>query len=192
MRRHLIWLLPAVLVVACRRGSEGPAGPQGPAGPNYVSPNQQGYIRGVIIAQDTFNNQRARESYNHIYYTQSPCDVYFLGPSILRLYIRRSNEPYYATSSSTVSLQIDTSTSPSTVIEVSAYISHTKQVGNMILAYYNSFSTNDPQDTLLVDTLGFSLSFTQVRGRLRGIQRSVTPPDTVTFEFESVIPRQYQ
>jgi len=44
--------------------------------PIPVAPYQQGYIKGIIIAQNTFNNQRVRESYNYVYYSQTPCDVY--------------------------------------------------------------------------------------------------------------------
>ena len=75
-----------LILLACKRG------PAGPAAPDYVAPYQQGYIKGTIIAQDTFNNQRVRESYNYVYYIQSPCDVYTTG-STLRLDIARRGDP---------------------------------------------------------------------------------------------------
>ncbi len=198
MRCHLIWFFPALLLVACKRGPEGPAGPpgpagpQGPAGPSYVPPNQQGYIRGLIIAQDTFNNRRARENYNYTYYFQTPCLVNYLGPSVLSLNIIRSNEPYQFTLSSGIILQIDTSTSPPTVLGAEAGVLYIKQLGNNLLVYSQDFDIADSQDTLLIDSLTFSPQLTQVKGFLRGIRRSVTPHDTVTFEFESVIPRRYE
>jgi hypothetical protein len=52
-----LFVVLTLTLIACKRGPEGPAGPQGPAGPDYVAPYQQGYIRGTIIAQDTFNNR---------------------------------------------------------------------------------------------------------------------------------------
>ena len=192
MRRHLVWFFPVLVFVACKRGPEGPAGPQGPAGSNYVPPNQQGYIRGTIIAQDTFNNRRARENYNYTYYSQTPCLINYLGSSVLWLNISRSSEPYYFTSSSSITLQIDTSTSPPTVLGAEADVSYITQLGNNLLVYYQNFDINDSQDTMLIESLTFSPQLTQVRGRLRGVRRSVTPPDTVTFEFESVIPRRYE
>ena len=187
-----MWLFPAVLVVACKRGPEGPAGPQGPAGPNYVPPNQQGYIRGTIIAQDTFNNQRARESYNYVYYYQAPCFTYSSGPNTIQLSINRYSEPYYLSSGAFISLQVDTSASPPTVLGASADISYVKQIGKNLLVYSQNFDIADSQDTLLIDSLTFSPQLTQVKGFLRGIRRSVTPHDTVTFEFESAIPRRYE
>lgn len=191
MKRHLIWLFPAFLFVACKRGPEGPAGPQGPAGPNYVPPNQQGYIRGIIIAQDTFNNRRARENYNYTYYSQAPCLVTNLGPTMLRLNISRYGDPYFS-SGAFISLQVDTSASPPAVLGANVDISYVKQIGNNLLVYSHNFYTTSSQDTLLIDSLIFSPQLTQVKGLLRGIRRSVTPHDTVTFEFESVIPRRYE
>jgi len=187
-----VWVIAVLLLVACKRGPEGSAGPQGPGGPNYVPPNQQGYIRGTIIAQDTFNNQRARESYNYVYYSQAPCFTYSLGPDTIQLSISRHNEPHYLSLGARISFEVDTSTSPPTVLSASADISYAKQIGNNLLVYSQNFDIADSQDTLLIDTLTFSPQLTQVRGRLRGVRRSVTPPDTVTFEFESVIPRRYE
>jgi hypothetical protein len=178
-------------LLACKRGPEGPAGPQGPAGPDYVAPYKQGYIKGIIIAQDTFNNQRVREGYNCIYYSQTPRDVYTIG-STVTLSIARGGDPTinflrYAV----ISLDIDTTGGTPTLVSGFAVISNLKPVeGNILMGYYyHSYATTD---TLIVESLTFSPQFTQVRGRLRGIRRNVTPPDTVTFEFESVIPRPYQ
>lgn len=188
-----MWLLPVLTLIACKRGPEGPAGPQGPAGPDYVAPYQQGYIRGTIIAQDTFNDQRVRESYNYVYYIQTPCDVYTIG-STLRLDIVRWGDPTinflrYAS----ISLDIDTTGGTPTLVRGSAAISNLKPVGgNIVTGYNRSYATTDATDTLIVESLTFSPQFTQVSGRLRGIRRDVTPSDTVTFEFESIIPRTYR
>ncbi len=193
MRHTLVWLLPLLSFIACKRGPEGPAGPQGPAGPDYVAPYQQGYIRGTIIAQDTFNRQRVRESYNYVYYGQSPCNIYTSNNS-LGLYIERTADPalnffQYAS----IYLQIDTVGGTPMLMYSSAGIFNLKQVGsNIITGYYGYYTTTDSTDTLIVESLTFSPQLTQVSGRLRGIRRSVTPPDTVTFEFESIIPRTYQ
>ncbi len=187
MIHRIVWFFAGSLFVACKRGPEGPAGP---AGLDYTPSNQQGYIRGTIIAQDTFNNRRVRESYNHVYYLQTPCFISSSGPNTIQLNISRYREPYYLTSVAYITLRIDTSASPPTVLSSEAYVSHIKQLGNNLLVYSQDFDTNN-QDTLLIESLTFSPQLTQVNGRLRGIRRSVTPPDTVTFEFESVIPRQY-
>jgi hypothetical protein len=166
----------------------------GPAGPHYVAPYRQGYIKGTIIAQDTLNNRRVRESYNYVYYIQNPCGVYTTD-STLGLYIVRFGDPTlnflrYAV----ISLDIDTTGGRPTLVSGSAAISNLKPVEGNILAgyYYRSYATTDTTDTLIVESLIFSPQFTQVSGRLRGIRRNVTPPDTVTFEFESIIPRIYQ
>jgi hypothetical protein len=188
-----MWLLPLLTLIACKRGPEGPAGPQSPAGPNYVAPYQQGYIKGTIIAQDTFNNRRVRESYNYVHYIQTPCYVDTIG-STLRLDIARWGDPAinflrYAL----ISLDIDTTGATPTLVSVSADISNLKPVGgNILTGYSRSYATTDATDTLIVESLTFSPQLTQVSGRLRGIRRNVTPPDTVTFEFESIIPRTYQ
>jgi hypothetical protein len=176
-----------------KRGPERPAGPQGPAGPDYVAPYQQGYIRGIIIAQDTFNNRRVRESYNYVYYNQSACDVYTIG-STLMLSIERWGDPTLSFSRvAGISLGIDTTGGTPTVVFSFAGITHLKQVGsNIVTGYSQLYEPYDPLDTLIVESLTFSPQFTQVQGRLRGIRRNVTPPDTVTFEFESIIPRTYQ
>ena len=195
MKQGLVQLFAVLTLtlIACKRGPEGPAGPQGPAGPDYVAPYQQGYIRGTIIAQDTFNNRRARESYNYVYYSQSPCDVYTSG-STLTLYIVRLGDPTlnflrYAV----ISLDIDTTGGSTTLVRGSARVSNLKPVGgNIVTGYSHSYYTSNTTDTLIVESLTFSPQFTQVQGRLRGIRRDVTPPDTVTFEFESIIPRTYQ
>jgi hypothetical protein len=187
-----MWLLPLLTLIACKRGPEGPAGPQGPAGPDYVAPNQQGYILGTIIAQDTFNNRRVQESYNYVYYIQTPCYVDTRG-STLTLDIVRCGDPTinflrYAV----VSLDIDTTGGRPTLVSGSAEISNLKPVGgNIVTGYSHSYATTDATDTLIVERLTFSPQLTQVSGRLRGIRRDVTPPDTVTFEFESIIPRTY-
>ncbi len=188
-----LFVVLTLTLLACKRGPEGPAGPQGPAGPDYVAPYQQGYIKGIIIAQDTFNNQRVRESYNYVYYSQSPCDVYTIG-STLTLDIARWSDPTlnflrYAV----ISLGIDTTGGTPTLVSGSATISNLKLVeGNIVTGYSHSYATSDSTDTLIVESLTFSPQLTQVQGRLRGIRRNVTPPDTVTFEFESIIPRTYQ
>jgi hypothetical protein len=190
-----LFVVLTLTLLACKRGPEGPAGPQGPAGPDYVAPYRQGYIKGTIIAQDTFNNRRVRESYNYVYYdySQSPCDVY-TSNSNLRLYIARWGDPTinflrYAE----ISLDIDTTGGRPTLVSGSAQISNLKPVGDTIVTgyYYRSYDTSNTTDTLIVESLSFSPQFTQVSGRLRGIRRNVTPPDTVTFEFESIIPRTY-
>jgi hypothetical protein len=187
-----MWLLPLLTLLACKRGPEGPAGPQGPAGPNYVAPYQQGYIRGTIIAQDTFNNRRVRESYNYVYYSQNPCEVYNI--DTLTLYIVRLGDPTpnilrYAV----ISLDIDTTGGRPTLVSGSAEISSLKPVGgNIVTGYSHSYATTDATDTLIVESLTIFPQLTQVSGRLRGIRRDVTPPDTVTFEFESIIPRTYR
>jgi len=194
MKQGLVQLFVVLTLTlfACKRGPEGPAGPQGPAGPNYVAPYQQGYIKGTIIAQDTFNNRRVRESYNYVYYSQNPCDVYNIGT--LRLAIERWGDPTlnflrYAS----ISLDIDTTGGTPTLVSGSAEVSNLKPVGDTIVTgYSHSYATTDNTDTLIVENLTFSPQFTQVSGRLRGIRRNVTPPDTVTFEFESIIPRTYQ
>jgi hypothetical protein len=188
-----LFVVLTLTLLACKRGPEGPAGPQGPAGPDYVAPYQQGYIRGIIIAQDTFNNRRVRESYNYVYYSQNPCGVYTTD-STLGLYIVRLGDPtlnflQYAA----ISLDIDTSGGRTTLVRGSAEISNLKPIGsNIVTGYSHSYATSDTTDTLIVESLTFSPQFTQVSGRLRGIRRNVTPPDTVTFEFESIIPRIYQ
>jgi hypothetical protein len=87
-----LFVVLTLTLLACKRGPEGPAGPQGPAGPNYVAPYQQGYIKGTIIAQDTFNNRRVRESYNYVYYSQNPCYVDTIN-STLTLSITRWGDP---------------------------------------------------------------------------------------------------
>ena len=190
MRQGLVQLfaLLTLILLACKRG------PAGPAGPDYVAPYQQGYIRGIIIAQYTFNDQRVRESYNYVYYVQTPCYVYTSG-STLTLDIVRCGDPAinllrYAS----ISLDIDTTGGTPTLVSGSAEISNLKPVGgNIVTGYYDrSYATFDATDTLIVENLTFSPQFTQVSGRLRGIRRNVTPPDTVTFEFESIIPRTYQ
>jgi hypothetical protein len=86
-------------------------------------------------------------------------------------------------------LGIDTTGGTPTVVFSFAGISHLKQVGSNIVTGYSQLY--EPSD-LIVESLTFSPQFTQVSGRLRGIRRSVTPPDTVTFEFESIIPRTYR
>jgi len=188
-----LFVVLTLTLLACKRGPEGPAGPQGPAGPDYVAPYQQGYIKGTIIAQDTFNNRRVRESYNYVYYIQTPCYVDTRG-STLTLDIARCGDPTpnflrYAS----ISLDIDTTGGRPTLVSGSAEISNLKPVGgNLVTGYSHSYATTDATDTLIVDSLTLSLQFPQVSGRLRGIRRSVTPPDTVTFEFESIIPRTYQ
>jgi hypothetical protein len=196
MKQGLVQLFAVLTLtlIACKRGPEGPTGPQGPAGPDYVAPYQQGYIKGIIIAQDTFKDQRVRESYNYLYYSQSPCYVYTSG-STLTLSIARWGDPTlnllrYAV----ISLNIDTTGGRPILVSGSAGISNLKPVeGNIVTGYYRSYATTDTTDTLIVESLNFSSpQFTQVSGRLRGIRRNVTPPDTVTFEFESIIPRTYQ
>jgi len=188
-----MWFLPLLTLFACKRGPEGPAGPQGPAGPNYVDPYQQGYIKGTIIAQDTFNNRRVRESYNYVYYSQNPCDVYTIG-STLRLDIVRSGDPTINfLRRALISLDIDTTGGTPTLVSGSAEISNLKPVGgNIVTGYSHFYDTSNTTDTLIVESLTFSPQLTQVSGLLRGIRRNVTPPDTVTFEFESIIPRTYQ
>ena len=194
MRQGLVQLFVVLTLTlfACKRGPEGPAGPQGPAGPNYVAPYQQGYIKGTIIAQDTFNNRRVRESYNYVYYSQSPCDVYNI--DTLTVSIARWGDPTlnflrYAV----ISLNIDTTGDTPTLVSGFAVISNQKPVeGNIVTGYFHFYDTSNTTDTLIVDSLTFPRQFTQVSGRLRGIRRNVTPPDTVTFEFESIIPRTYQ
>ena len=188
-----LFVVLTLTLLACKRGPEGPAGPQGPAGPDYVAPYQQGYIKGTIIAQDTFNNRRVRESYNYVYYSQTPCYVDAIG-STLSLDIVRLGDPTinflrYAG----ISLDIDTTGGTPTLVSGYAVISNLKPVGDTIVTgyYYRSYATTDATDTLIVDSLAFSRQFTQIGGRLRGIRRDVTPPDTVTFEFESIIPRTY-
>jgi hypothetical protein len=189
MKQGLVQLFAVLTLTltACKRG------PEGPAGPDYVAPYQQGYIKGTIIAQDTFNNRRVRESYNYVYYIQTPCDVYTIG-STLTLDIARLGDPTlnflrYAV----ISLDIDTTGGTPTLVSGSASISNLKAVGgNIVTGYSHSYDTTDNTDTLIVESLTFSPQFTEVRGRLRGIRRNVTPPDTVTFEFESIIPRTYQ
>lgn len=193
MRRTLVWLLPFLWFISCKRGPEGPAGPRGPAGPDYVAPYQQGYIRGTIIAQDTFNRQRVRESYNYVYYSQRPCNIYTYNNS-LGLSIGRAADPTLnLVRQASLYLEIDTTGGTPTLLYSSADIFNLKQVGsNIITGYYGYYNTADSTDTLIVENLNFSPQLTQVSGRLRGIRRSVTPPDTVTFEFESIIPRTYQ
>jgi hypothetical protein len=188
-----LFVVLTLTLLACKRGPEGPAGPQGPAGPDYVAPYQQGYIKGTIIAQDTLNNRRVRESYNYVYYSQSPCDVYTIG-STLTLSIARWGDPTinflrYAG----ISLNIDTTGGTPTLVSGFAAISNLKPVGgNIVTGYSHFYDTSNTTDTLIVENLTFSPQFTQVSGRLRGIRHNVTPPDTVTFEFESIIPRTYQ
>jgi hypothetical protein len=91
-------------------------------------------------------------------------------------------------------LDIDTTGGRPTLVRGSARISNLKPVGDTIVTgyYYRSYDTSDITDTLTVERLTFSPQLTQVSGLLRGIRRSVTPPDTVTFEFESIIPRTYR
>jgi len=188
-----LFVVLTLTLLACKRGPEGPAGPQGPAGPDYVAPYQQGYIKGTIIAQDTFNNRRVQESYNYVYYIRTPCYVDTRG-STLTLDIVRWGDPTpnflrYAS----ISLDIDTTGGTPTLVSGFAVISNLKPVGDTIVTGYSrSYDTSDPTDTLIVDSLAFSPQFTQVKGGLRGIRRNVTPPDTVTFEFESIIPRSYR
>jgi len=175
-----------LILLACKRG------PAGPAAPDYVAPYQQGYIKGTVIAQDTFNNRRVRESYNYVYYSQNPCYVDAIG-STLSLDIARWGDPTinflrYAV----VSLNIDTTGSRPTLVDGFAIISNRKPVeGNIVTGYAHFYDTTNATDTLILESLTFSPQFTQVSGRLRGIRRDVTPPDTVTFEFESIIPRTY-
>jgi hypothetical protein len=187
-----LFVVLTLTLLACKRGPEGPAGPQGPAGPDYVAPYQQGYIKGTIIAQDTFNNRRVRESYNYVYYSQTPCDVYNIGT--LMLSIERWGDPTLSfLRYAQIRLDIDTTGGTLTLVSGSAVISNLKPVGsNIVTGYSHSYATTDPTDTLIVENLTFSPQFTQVQGRLRGIRRGVMPPDTVTFEFESIIPRTYQ
>jgi hypothetical protein len=181
-----LFVVLTLTLLACKRG------PAGPAGPDYVAPYQQGYIKGTIIAQDTFNNRRVRESYNYVYYIQNPCYVDAIG-STLSLDIARLGDPTinllrYAL----ISLDIDTTGGRPTLVRGSAEISNLKPVGgNIVTGYSHFYDTSNTTDTLIVDSLTFSTQFTQVSGRLRGIRRDVTPPDTVTFEFESIIPRTY-
>jgi hypothetical protein len=90
-------------------------------------------------------------------------------------------------------LNIDTTGGTPTLVSGSAVISNQKPVeGNIVTGYFHFYDTSNTTDTLIVDSLTFPRQFTQVSGRLRGIRRDVTPPDTVTFEFESIIPRTYQ
>jgi len=190
MRQGLVQLFAplTLILLACKRG------PAGPAGPDYVAPNQQGYIRGTIIAQDTFNNRRVQESYNYVYYIQTPCYVGSRG-STLTLYIVRWGDPTPNFSRyAEISLDIDTTGGRPTLVSGSAEIVNLKPVGgNIVTGYsYPSYATTDTTNTLIVDSLAFSPQLTQVSGRLRGIRRSVTPPDTVTFVFESIIPRTYR
>ena len=189
MRQGLVQLfaLLTLILLACKRG------PAGPAGPDYVAPYQQGYIKGIIIAQDTFNRRRVRESYNYVYYSQSPCGVYTIG-STLRLFIKRWGDPTLSSLRyAEIRLVIDTTGGTPTLFGGSAEISNLKPVGgNIVTGYSHSYATISTTDTLIVESLTFSPQFTQVQGRLRGIRRNVTPPDTVTFEFESIIPRIYQ
>jgi len=92
-----------------------------------------------------------------------------------------------------ISLDIDTTGGRPTLVRGSAEISNLKPVGgNIVTGYSRSYYTSNITDTLIVDSLAFSPPFTQIGGLLRGIRRSVTPPDTVTFEFESIIPRSYR
>jgi hypothetical protein len=189
MRQGLVQLFPllTLILLACKRG------PAGPAGPDYVAPYQQGYIRGTIIAQDTFNNRRVRESYNYVYYGQTPCEL-SNNFGFLRLSIERWGDPTLSfLRYAQIRLGIDTTGGTPTLVSGSAEISNLKPVGsNIVTGYSQSYEPYDPLDTLIVESLTFSPQFTQVQGRLRGIRRGVAPPDTVTFEFESVIPRPYQ
>lgn len=194
MKQGLVQLFAVLTLtlIACKRGPEGPAGPQGPAGPDYVAPYQQGYIKGTIIAQDTFNNRRVRESYNYVYYIQSPCDVYTSGSTLTLSIVRWGDPTLNFLRYASISLNIDTTGGTPTLVSGSAAISNLKPVGgNIVTGYSHSYATTDATDTLIVENLTFP-QFTQVSGRLRGIRRNVTPPDTVTFEFESIIPRTYQ
>jgi hypothetical protein len=189
MRQGLVQLfaLLTLILLACKRG------PAGPAGPDYVAPYQQGYIRGTIIAQDTFNNRRVRESYNYVYYGQTPCEL-SNDFGFLTLFIVRWGDPTLSSlRSAGIFLGIDTTGGTPTVVFSFAGINHLKPVGsNIVTGYSHSYNTSNTTDTLIVESLTFSPQFTQVSGRLRGIRRNVTPPDTVTFEFESIIPRTYQ
>ena len=189
MRQGLVQLFAplTLILLACKRG------PAGPAGPDYVAPNQQGYIRGTIIAQDTFNNRRVQESYNYVYYIQTPCYVGSRG-STLTLYIVRWGDPTPNFSRyAEISLDIDTTGGTPTLVRGFAVISNLKVDSNIVTGYYyRSYDTSYATDTLIVDSLAFSRQFTQIGGRLRGIRRNVTPPDTVTFEFESIIPGTYR
>ncbi len=188
-----LFVVLTLTLLACKRGPEGPAGPQGPAGPDYVAPYQQGYIKGIIIAQDTFNNQRVRESYNYVYYSQTPCDVDTTGSTLTLSIVRWGDPTLSFLQYAAISLDIDTTGGTPTLVSGSAAISNLKPVGsNIVTGYFHSYATTDTTDTLIVENLTLSPQFTQVSGRLRGIRRNVTPPDTVTFEFESIIPRTYQ
>ena len=90
-------------------------------------------------------------------------------------------------------MDIDTTGGTPTLVRGFAVISNLKVDSNIVTGYYyRSYDTSYATDTLIVDSLAFSRQFTQIGGRLRGIRRNVTPPDTVTFEFESIIPRTYQ
>ena len=188
-----LFVVLTLTLIACKRGSEGPAGPQGPAGPDYVAPYQQGYIRGTIIAQDTFNNRRVRESYNYVYYIQTPCYVDAIGSTLSLDIVRLGDPTINLLRYAVISLDIDTTGGRPTLVRGSAEISNLKQVGgNIVTGYSHSYNTTSTTDTLIIDSLAFSTQFTQVSGRLRGIRRVVTPPETVTFEFESIIPRTDQ
>ena len=188
-----LFVVLTLTLLACKRGPEGPAGPQGPAGPDYVAPYQQGYIRGTIIAQDTFNNRRVRESYNYVYYSQNPCYVDTTN-STLRLSIARWGDPTLnSLRYAGIFLNIDTTGGTPTLVSGFAVISNLKPVGgNIVTGYSHFYEIYNTTDTLIVDSLAFSPPFTQNGGRLRGIRRNVTPPDTVTFVFESIIPRTYR
>ena len=176
-----------LILLACKRG------PAGPAAPDYVAPYQQGYIKGTVIAQDTFNNRRVRESYNYVYYIQSPCDVYTSGSTLMLSIVRWGDPTLSFSRVAGISLGTDTTGGTPTLVSGSAGISNLKPVGgNIVTGYSHSYDTTDNTDTLIVESLTFSPQFTQVQGRLRGIRRGVTPPDTVTFEIESIIPRTYQ
>jgi hypothetical protein len=90
-------------------------------------------------------------------------------------------------------LDIDTTGGRPTLVRGYAGISNLKLVGDTIVTgYSHSYDTSNTTDTLIVERLTFSPQLTQVSGLLQGIRRDVTPPDTVTFEFESIIPRTYQ
>jgi hypothetical protein len=188
-----LFMVLTLTLLACKRGPEGPPGPQGPAGPDYVAPYQQGYIKGIIIAQDALNNRRVRENYNYVYYSQSPCDVSTIGSTLTLSIVRWGDPTINFLRYAAISLDIDTTGGTPTLVSGSAAISNLKPVGgNIVTGYSHSYATIYTTDTLIVESLTFSPQFTQVSGRLRGIRRNVTPPDTVTFEFESIIPRIYQ
>jgi hypothetical protein len=153
----------------------------------------EGYIKGTLVTQDTFNRRRVRKTYEYKYYIHAPSSTYQVGPDTVGIYIARYQDyPYSWLNSGDIELRIDTTkpTALQGLVRAEFRIIQSERQGNILYYYQRGFESDDGNDTLIVQALSLSRDFLRVSGRFLCVRRDVTPHDTVTVEFESPIPRE--